>query len=245
MVEGYCMHCQKKVEMQNPQKIATKRGGVRLAGTCPNCGTNLSRFLGASKLKTPSTPIVEDTQKEISRLLHIVASKDEEIARIVSGHRVIQTDMVGADQFYNELSRLGQRAVEAERVAVAESLEKQKIYVAYSIEKKRADDLSAYRDNLVTAHNELYTKSYERESEIAILTERVLVSEKTVAMQRTIIDKCLQQLRAVLPGREFQTYEARIMEMLKASYAMAMQARKAETERPIERPVEAQKVAVV
>jgi len=240
MVEGYCMKCQKNVEMQNPQEIATKRGGVRVAGTCPNCGTNLSRFLGVPKPKIPPTPhtpaIVEDLQEEIRRLSRIIVSKNEEFAQMVPEVNVIQTDMVGADQFYNELARLRQAAEEAERVAVAESLEKQKIYVAYSIEKKRADDLGAYRDRLVTAHNELYTKSYERESEIAILTERVLVSEKTMNMQRAVIDECLEQLKAVLPGREFQKYEGRIMELLRASFAM----------RPSEaRPAEAEKAVAV
>lgn len=235
MVEGYCVKCQKNVEMQNPQKVATKKGGVRAAGTCPNCGTNLSRFLGVPKLKTPSTLIVEDLQKEINRLSRIIVSKDEEIARIVSEHRVIQTDMVGADQFYNELARLGQRAVEAERIAVAETIEKQKIHAAYEIEKKRADDLSANRDRLVTAHNELYTRLYERESEIAILTERVLVAEKTVAMQREIIDKSLEQLRVMLPGNMYEEYETRMMEMMSnAERARGVRVRApAETEKAV------------
>jgi len=222
MVEAYCIKCKKNVEMQNPRKITTKNQRSMALGTCPNCGTNVSRILGGIR-KPKTLPIKRVTVVEPK-------FRPPEV-------KIIRTDMVGADQFYNELARQGQRAGEAERVAVAESLEKQKIYVAYSIEKKRADDLSAYRDRLVTAHNELYTRLYERDSEIMILTEQKLIAERTVDMQRAVIDKILQQLKAVLPGREFQKYEGRIMELLRASFAM--QAPRAE------RSVEAEKEVAV
>jgi C4-type Zn-finger protein len=43
MVQAYCMHCRKNVDMVNPTKHApTSRHVVITTGTCPVCGGKIS-----------------------------------------------------------------------------------------------------------------------------------------------------------------------------------------------------------
>jgi len=44
MVEGYCVKCKRKVEIQNPTETKTKRGVRMFKGKCPNCGTTVCRI---------------------------------------------------------------------------------------------------------------------------------------------------------------------------------------------------------
>ena len=48
MVEGYCVKCRKKVEIQDPKpKVYMVRGNKKYAvqGRCPYCHTKVTRFL--------------------------------------------------------------------------------------------------------------------------------------------------------------------------------------------------------
>lgn len=40
-MKGYCMHCKKKVEMQNVVSTKTKRGITLNKGKCPHCKTTV------------------------------------------------------------------------------------------------------------------------------------------------------------------------------------------------------------
>jgi len=48
-MEGYCVKCHKKQEIQNSKEVAMKgKGGAKrraLTGTCPKCGTKMFRIL--------------------------------------------------------------------------------------------------------------------------------------------------------------------------------------------------------
>ena len=46
MVEGRCMKCKKQVEIKDPQERVTKNNMRMAGGTCPHCGTKVSRILG-------------------------------------------------------------------------------------------------------------------------------------------------------------------------------------------------------
>ncbi len=46
MVEGYCVKCKKKVEIQDPQESKTKKGVKIVKGKCPVCGTTVCRIGG-------------------------------------------------------------------------------------------------------------------------------------------------------------------------------------------------------
>ena len=46
MVEGYCVKCKKKVEMEKPKETKTKRGTRMMKGKCPKCGITVCRILG-------------------------------------------------------------------------------------------------------------------------------------------------------------------------------------------------------
>ncbi|MDP6511280.1 MAG: DUF5679 domain-containing protein [Dehalococcoidia bacterium] len=46
MPQAYCMKCRTKREMKNPEKITLKNGRPATRGTCPNCGTKMSRIGG-------------------------------------------------------------------------------------------------------------------------------------------------------------------------------------------------------
>ncbi|MBZ9577734.1 hypothetical protein KJA13_01710 [Patescibacteria group bacterium] len=49
-MQGYCVKCKAKREIQNEREVAMKgKGKVKrraLTGTCPNCGTKMFRILG-------------------------------------------------------------------------------------------------------------------------------------------------------------------------------------------------------
>jgi len=49
-MEGYCVKCKKKQEIQNAKEVAMKgKGGVKrraMTGTCPKCGTKMFRIMG-------------------------------------------------------------------------------------------------------------------------------------------------------------------------------------------------------
>ncbi|MDP6100985.1 MAG: DUF5679 domain-containing protein [Dehalococcoidia bacterium] len=44
MPQAYCMKCRAKREMKNPEKVTLKNGRPATRGTCPNCGTKMSRI---------------------------------------------------------------------------------------------------------------------------------------------------------------------------------------------------------
>lgn len=43
-VEGYCVKCKAKQEMQAPEKITMKNGRPATKGTCPKCGTKMFKI---------------------------------------------------------------------------------------------------------------------------------------------------------------------------------------------------------
>lgn len=49
MQKGTCMKCKKEVTIKDPEFVVNKAGGIAVTGKCPNCGTKVSRFVGADK----------------------------------------------------------------------------------------------------------------------------------------------------------------------------------------------------
>ena len=53
MVEGYCVKCKAKREMEEAKEVTMKAkgGGTRNAmkGKCPKCGTTMFRIMGGKK----------------------------------------------------------------------------------------------------------------------------------------------------------------------------------------------------
>lgn len=47
-MEGYCMKCKAKREIQDPKQVTTKNGRPMTKGTCPECGTTICK-IGSSK----------------------------------------------------------------------------------------------------------------------------------------------------------------------------------------------------
>ncbi|MDP2942325.1 MAG: DUF5679 domain-containing protein [Candidatus Omnitrophota bacterium] len=45
-MEGYCVKCKKKQEMQDAKKETMKNGRSAMKGKCPACGTGMYRILG-------------------------------------------------------------------------------------------------------------------------------------------------------------------------------------------------------
>ena len=43
--EGYCVKCRKKQQVKDGRKETTKNGRPIAKGSCPTCGTTVSRFL--------------------------------------------------------------------------------------------------------------------------------------------------------------------------------------------------------
>lgn len=41
---AYCVKCRKKVEIQDPQAVVMKNGRRATKGTCPDCGTKVTRM---------------------------------------------------------------------------------------------------------------------------------------------------------------------------------------------------------
>ena len=48
IVEGYCMKCKAKREMQDTIEVVTKNGRPMTKGKCPECGTTICK-IGSSK----------------------------------------------------------------------------------------------------------------------------------------------------------------------------------------------------
>jgi Zn finger protein HypA/HybF involved in hydrogenase expression len=52
-MEGYCVKCKKKQEIQGGKEVNVKgKGGTErraLTGTCPSCGTKMFRILGKAQ----------------------------------------------------------------------------------------------------------------------------------------------------------------------------------------------------
>ena len=44
-MKGYCVKCRAKKEIENAKRVKLKNGRPALKGTCPDCGTNMTRFL--------------------------------------------------------------------------------------------------------------------------------------------------------------------------------------------------------
>jgi Zn finger protein HypA/HybF involved in hydrogenase expression len=45
-MEGYCVKCKSKREIQNGAEVTMKNGRKAMKGTCPTCGTGMFRILG-------------------------------------------------------------------------------------------------------------------------------------------------------------------------------------------------------
>jgi hypothetical protein len=48
MMQGYCLKCREKREMQDPQEVTLKNGRAAMQGTCPVCGTKIT-VIGGKK----------------------------------------------------------------------------------------------------------------------------------------------------------------------------------------------------
>jgi Domain of unknown function (DUF5679) len=48
MVQAYCVKDRKMVDMKDPKEITLKNGRKAMQGTCPECGTKVTR-IGGSK----------------------------------------------------------------------------------------------------------------------------------------------------------------------------------------------------
>ncbi|MFH0768801.1 MAG: DUF5679 domain-containing protein [Chloroflexota bacterium] len=44
MVEGYCVKCKSKKEMESSKAVTMKNGQPATVGTCPTCGTKMLRI---------------------------------------------------------------------------------------------------------------------------------------------------------------------------------------------------------
>lgn len=47
--EGYCVKCRAKREVKDAQVVQTAKGRPMAKGTCPKCGTTVTRFLSAKE----------------------------------------------------------------------------------------------------------------------------------------------------------------------------------------------------
>ena len=43
-VQGYCVKCKAKQEMNDPKQITMKNGRPAVTGTCPVCGTKMFKI---------------------------------------------------------------------------------------------------------------------------------------------------------------------------------------------------------
>lgn len=43
-MEGYCLKCRTKREIKDPQSVTLKNGRPATQGTCPVCGTKITRI---------------------------------------------------------------------------------------------------------------------------------------------------------------------------------------------------------
>jgi hypothetical protein len=44
--QAYCVKCREKRDIQDPKEVTLKNDRKALQGTCPVCGTKLTRMLG-------------------------------------------------------------------------------------------------------------------------------------------------------------------------------------------------------
>jgi len=49
--EGYCVKCRAKQTIKNGKEVKTSKGRPMAQGTCPVCGTKVTRFLAVKKAK--------------------------------------------------------------------------------------------------------------------------------------------------------------------------------------------------
>jgi len=49
-MDAYCMKCKGKKEVKNAQETTTDRGLKMIKGQCCDCGTNVCKILGKSKI---------------------------------------------------------------------------------------------------------------------------------------------------------------------------------------------------
>ncbi|MBN1266298.1 MAG: hypothetical protein JXA25_12450 [Anaerolineales bacterium] len=47
--EGYCVKCRKKQQIKNGVEQVSDKGRRMAKGTCPECGTKVTRFLPSKK----------------------------------------------------------------------------------------------------------------------------------------------------------------------------------------------------
>ena len=47
--EGYCVKCRKKQEIKDGKEEVNDKGRRMAKGVCPECGTNVTRFLPSKK----------------------------------------------------------------------------------------------------------------------------------------------------------------------------------------------------
>lgn len=48
IMQGYCMKCREKREMQDPKEVTLKNGRAAMQGTCAVCGTKIT-VMGGKK----------------------------------------------------------------------------------------------------------------------------------------------------------------------------------------------------
>lgn len=48
-MKGYCVKCKATKEMKDPVEKVAKNGRAMMCGTCPACGTKMTKFVAASK----------------------------------------------------------------------------------------------------------------------------------------------------------------------------------------------------
>jgi hypothetical protein len=48
-MEGYCVKCKKKVEIQTGKEVVNAKGRRMMKGKCPVCTTTVCRILGNAK----------------------------------------------------------------------------------------------------------------------------------------------------------------------------------------------------
>ena len=49
--EGYCVKCRAKREIKDGKEVMTSKGRPMVQGSCPVCGTKVTRFITAKKTK--------------------------------------------------------------------------------------------------------------------------------------------------------------------------------------------------
>lgn len=45
-MEGYCVKCKKKQEIQGAKEVTLKNGKKAIKGSCPTCGTGMFKITG-------------------------------------------------------------------------------------------------------------------------------------------------------------------------------------------------------